>query len=63
MKLENNGRASSGKQTQTCHFEFKYFYVTDLIGWDKVEVIYCPTDDMIADYMMKALTESKCHYF
>jgi hypothetical protein len=62
MKLENNGKASSGKRTR--HFDIKYFYVTDLIGRDEVEVIiYCPTDDMIADYMTKALTGSKFHYF
>jgi hypothetical protein len=61
MKLENNGKASSGKRTR--HFDIKYFYVTDLIGRDEVQVIYCPTDDMIADYMTKALTGSKFHYF
>jgi hypothetical protein len=61
MKLEKNGKASSGKRTR--HFDIKYFYVTDLIGRDEVEVIYCPTDDMIADYMTKALTGSKFHFF
>jgi hypothetical protein len=61
MKLEKNGKASSGKRTR--HFDIKYFYVTDLIGWDEVEVIYCPTDDMLADYMTKALTGSKFHFF
>jgi hypothetical protein len=47
MKLEKNGKSSSGKRTR--HFDIQYFYVTDLIGRDEVEVIYCPTDDMIAD--------------
>jgi hypothetical protein len=61
MRLENNGKASSGKRTR--HFDIKYFYVTDLIGRDQVEVIYCPTDDMLADYMTKPLTGSKFHYF
>jgi hypothetical protein len=61
MKLENNGKASSGKRTR--HFDIKYFYVTDLIARDEVEVIYCPTDDMLADYMTKALTGSKFHFF
>ena len=59
--MENNGKASSSKRTR--HFNIKYFYVTDLIGRDEVTVIYCPTDDMIADYMTKALTGSKFHYF
>jgi hypothetical protein len=61
MKLENNGKSTSGKQT--CHFDIKYFYVTNLIGRDEVEVIYYPTDDMLADYMTKPLTGSKFHYF
>ena len=61
MKLENNGKASSGRQTR--HFNIKCFYVTDLIGRDKVKVIYCPTDNMLADYMTKALTGSKFHLF
>ena len=61
MKLENNGKASSGKRTR--HFDIKYFYVTDLIGRQEVQIIYCPTDDMIADYMTKPLTGSKFHSF
>jgi hypothetical protein len=47
MKLENNGKASSGKRTR--HFDIEYFYVTDLIGGDEVEVIYCPTGDILHD--------------
>jgi hypothetical protein len=27
MKLEENGKSSSGKRT--CHFDIKYFYITD----------------------------------
>jgi hypothetical protein len=61
MRLENNGKWSSGKRTR--HFDIKYFYVTDLIGRDEVAVLYCPTDDMIADYTTKPLTGTKFHYF
>jgi hypothetical protein len=61
MKLEKNGKANSGKRTR--HFDIIYFYVTHLIGRDEVKVIYCPMDDMIADYMTKALTGSKFHFF
>ena len=61
MKLEKNGKASSGKRTR--HFDIKYFYVTDLIARQEVEVIYCPTDDMLADYMTKPTTGSKFHSF
>jgi hypothetical protein len=61
MKLENNGKASSGKRTR--HFDIKYFYVTDLIARDEVVVKYCPTDDMIGDYMTKALVGAKFYKF
>jgi hypothetical protein len=47
MKLEKNGKASSGKRTP--HFNIKWFYVTDLIGRDEVVVKYCYTDNMIGD--------------
>jgi hypothetical protein len=61
MGLENNGKRSSGKET--CHFDIKYFYITDFIGREEVAVTYCPTEDMIADYMTKPLTGSKFNYF
>jgi hypothetical protein len=53
MKLEENGKASSGKRTR--HFEIKYFYITDLIRCKEIEIRYCPTDDMIAAYMTKPI--------
>ena len=57
MKLINNGKVSSGKRTR--HFGIKLFYITDLIAKDEVEVRYCPTDKMIADYMSKPTTGTK----
>jgi hypothetical protein len=36
MKLERNGKESTGKRTR--HSDIKYFYVTDLIGCDEVEI-------------------------
>ena len=57
MKLEENGKASSGKRTR--HFNIKYFYITDLIERGKVMIKYCPTDEMIADYMTKPLVGAK----
>ena len=61
MKLETNGKASSGKRTR--HFDNKYFYITDLIERKVVEIKYCPTDEMIADYMTKPLSGAKTHKF
>jgi hypothetical protein len=53
MKLEQNGKASSGKHTW--HFDIKIFYVTDLVSRDKVQVKHCPTGEMIGDFMTKPL--------
>ena len=57
MKLEINGKASSGKRTR--HFDIKFFYFTDLIKRGEINVEYCPTDEMMADYMTKPLVGSK----
>jgi hypothetical protein len=50
-----------GKRTR--HFDIKYFYVTDLVGRKEVTIEYCPTDEMIADYMTKPLVGSKFKLF
>jgi hypothetical protein len=34
------------------------FYVTDLVSRDEVAVKYCPTGEMIGDYMTKPLVGS-----
>jgi hypothetical protein len=61
MKLEQNGKASCGKGTR--HFNIKYFYITDLIQRKEVSIEYCPTEQMIADFMTKPLTGQKFHQF
>ena len=53
IRLENNGKYSSGKRTR--HFDIKYFYITDLIERKEVEVQFCPSNPMLADYMTKPL--------
>ena len=61
MGLATNGKISSGKRTR--HFDIKLFYITDLISRGEVTVKYCPTDDMIADYMTKPLMGTKFKVF
>ena len=61
MHLEENGKASSGKRTR--HFHIKYFYITDLINRNQITIEYCPTEDMIADYMTKPLVGTKFERF
>jgi hypothetical protein len=61
IKLSKNGKASSGKRTR--HFDIKMFYVTDLIDKEEVQVEYCPTEDMVADFMTKPLTGKDFYRF
>jgi hypothetical protein len=57
MKMELNGKISSGKTTR--HFDIKYYYITDLIKCNMIEIKYCPTAEMIGDYMTKPIVGSK----
>ena len=53
MKLENNGRQSSGKCTR--HINIRYFFVTDRIKNGEVCVEYCSNELLIADIYTKPL--------
>ena len=57
MKLEMNSKTSSGKRTR--HFDIKFFYFTDLIKREEIQIKYCPTEEMIADFMTKPLVGTK----
>jgi hypothetical protein len=57
MKLEENGKASSGKCIR--HFNIKYFYITDLIQCNDIQIEYCPTEEIVANYMTKPLIGAK----
>ena len=59
--LEKNGKLSSSKRTR--HIEARYFFIKDCQDKGKVEVQYCPTDDMVADYFTKPLQGSKFSTF
>ncbi|EJK68662.1 hypothetical protein THAOC_10139 [Thalassiosira oceanica] len=53
IRLEVNGKKSSGQRTR--HLHIKYFFVTDQLkeGWLSVQ--YCPTAEMNGDLNMKPL--------
>ncbi|VEU38525.1 unnamed protein product [Pseudo-nitzschia multistriata] len=61
MKLEKHGKRSSGKRTR--HMNIRYFFVTDRISAKELDVEYCPTLDMIADYFTKPLQGSQFRRF
>ena len=49
--LEKNGKASSSKRTK--HINIHYFFVTDMIKKDMLDVHWCPTEDMVGDFWTK----------
>ena len=51
--LEKNGKASSSKRTK--HINIRYFFVKDRIDKNEVQVEWCPTKIMVADFMTKPL--------
>ncbi len=56
MLLERNGKVSSGKRTK--HINVRYFFITDRISKGEVRVEWCPTKEMVADFMTKPLQGS-----
>ena len=59
--LEKNGRDRAGKRSR--HINIRYFYIKDKIESKELEIKYCPTDEMVADYMTKPLQGKKFHAF
>ena len=55
--LEINGKESSGKSTRC--FDIKFFYFTNISKSEKINVEYCPADEIMADYMIKLLVRFK----
>jgi hypothetical protein len=56
MLLERNGKTSSSKRTK--HINVRYFFITDRISKGEVRVEWCPTKEMVADFLTKPLQGS-----
>jgi hypothetical protein len=56
ISLIKNGKSNSDR---TRHVSLRYFWIKDRVEKGDVEVIYCPTDNMIADMLTKPLVGSK----
>ena len=61
VKLENNGIQSSSKRKR--HINIRYYLITDRIMDLEASVEFCPTLDMIGDYLTKAMQGSKFRRF
>ena len=53
MKMEKNGRNSCTGNSR--HVNIRYFWVKDRIEKGEIDLRYCPTEKMLADYFTKAL--------
>jgi hypothetical protein len=59
--LAKNGKKSSTKRTRALNI--RYFFVTDQVEKGDLTIEYCPTDEMVADYMTKPLSGAKFRKF
>jgi hypothetical protein len=59
--LESNGKASSSKRTK--HIKIRYFFITDRVSKGDLSIEWCPTDEMIGDFMTKPLQGAKFRKF
>jgi hypothetical protein len=56
MKLEKNGRMSCGKNSR--HIDIRYFFAKDRVDTEGIDIVYCPTEQMLADFFTKPLQGS-----
>jgi hypothetical protein len=59
--LQENGRKSAGKRSRALNV--RYFFLTDQVEKGNLMIKYCPTDDMIVDFMTKPLQGEKFRKF
>ena len=53
MRLERNGIQSAGKKSR--HIDIRFFFIKDRIKKGDIHLLYCPTEDMLADFLSKPL--------
>ena len=51
--LEERGRQSAGKRSRAINV--RYFFVTDQVNLNNIVIKYCPTAQMVADFLTKPL--------
>ena len=59
--LEKNGSLSSSQRTR--HINVRYFFIKDKVDQGDIEIIYCPTGDMVGDFFTKPLRGSQFQNF
>ena len=56
MKLEKNGKMSAGRNSR--HIDIRYFFAKDRVDTEGIDIVYCPTEQMLADFFTKPLQGS-----
>ena len=59
--LEKNGKASSSKRTK--HINMRYFFIADRQASNELTILWCSTNDMVADFFTKPLQGAKFRHF
>ena len=53
IQFEKNGRKSCGPNSR--HIDIRYFWIKNRLELDGFNVVYCPTEQMLADFFTKPL--------
>jgi hypothetical protein len=53
IRFAKNGRKSCGPNSR--HIDIRYFFIKDRMGLEDIDVQYCPTEQMLADFFTKPL--------
>ena len=53
MRLERNGIKSACKRLR--HIDIRFFFIKDRIKKGDIHLLYCPTEDILADFFTKPL--------
>ena len=56
-----NGKKSSSKRKK--HITIQYYFINDIVKANELDIEYCPTGDMVADYFTKPLQGKKFYQF
>ena len=59
IKMEMNGWKSCGQKSK--HIDIRYFFNKDFVDKKFVKIIYCPTEQMLADFFTKPLQGTLFH--
>jgi hypothetical protein len=61
MNIQNNGVLSRRRRSR--HVDIRFFFIKDRIDKGEMEVAFCGTNDMVADYLTKPLQGEKFRGF